>query len=487
MPVDGGPRAPWPAASTVWRIVTRRGIAVQSATALADLHAHETLWNAHFRVVTNCPSVYIADIVHPSPVPMVSSAWIGAVVVFSCLTFGDRPASAQSLWTDARVASVAAARAPVVREARAALEVAAAGRVHGERPIVGNPTVGVLLLPGFPDFGAWTTALSVGLPIEVSGLRGQWTREAARGLRAAEARLRDETLRAVTAARAARVALAVAREIVAVQRARLATADDALTRTRARVEERAATAVDLALAEQERAEAAADLARAEREESEALAAFRSALDLGIDEEVVVDAPGRPEPVSLEEAARIAQIAPQHRGDVRALDERAASLEAASTRMARAAVAPLVVGLEAQQVAVGPQDLDASIGASLRWEVPLVQRAQGDRAIAEAEARASRVGATLLRRQVMRDVLRSAQALARGLAELDALDREAIPAAERLVADTEAAFAVGAVDFFRVLAARRSALALRARALAVLEAVWNARLAYDRARGASDAN
>jgi len=139
------------------------------------------------------------------------------------------------------------------------------------------------------------------------------------------------------------------------------------------------------------------------------------------------------------------------------------------------------------VAVGPQDLDASIGASLRWEVPLVQRAQGDRAIAEAEARASRVGATLLRRQVMRGVLRSAQALARGLAELDALDREAIPAAERLVADTEAAFAVGAVDFFRVLAARRSALALRARALAVLEAVWNARLAYDRARGASDAN
>lgn len=166
-----------------------------------------------------------------------------------------------------------------------------------------------------------------------------------------------------------------------------------------------------------------------------------------------------------------------RGDAVSLDEQAARLDAGASRVARAAVAPLVVGFEAQQVAVGPQDLDASIGASLRWEFPLVQRAQGDRAVAEAEARVARTGAALLRRQIGRDVVRAAEALARGLAELDAIEREAVPAAERLVAASEAAFSAGALDYFRVLAARRAVLTpLRARSLDVLESAWAARLA-----------
>jgi outer membrane protein TolC len=395
------------------------------------------------------------------------------------------PVAAQSAWTDARVVRAAAARSPSVREARSALDVAAAGRVHGERPIVGNPTVGLLILPGFPDFGAWTTGVSLGLPIEVSGVRGQWAREAARGVRAAEARLGDETLRAVTEARAARVALAVARAQAEVQRARLATADEALVRTRARADARAATAVDLSLAEQERAEAAADVARVEGSEARALAAFRSALDLDAREAVVVDAPGRPEAVTPEGVDAAVRRAPRVRGDAVSLDEQAARLDASAGRAARAAVAPLVVGFEAQQVAVGPQDLDATIGASLRWELPLVQRAQGDRAIAEAEARAARTGAGLLRRQIERDVVRAADVLSRALAELDALERDAIPAAERLVVASEAAFNAGALDYFRVLAARRAVLALRARSLDVLESAWAARLAFERAAGDAD--
>lgn len=395
------------------------------------------------------------------------------------------PSQAQELWTDARVTRAAAARAPGVREARALRDVAASARVFGERPVIGNPTLGVLVLPGFPDFGAWTTGLSVGLPIDVSGVRGQWSREAARGLREAEARLGDETLRAVTVARAARVALAIARERVTIQRARLAAAEDALNRTRARAEARAATALDLALAEQERAESDADLARADRLAVEAEAALRSALDLDATDALAVDGPGRPAELSSDELSRALSRAPQARGDALALDEQAARADHRASRVVRQSVAPLVVGLEAQQVAVGPQDLDASIGASLRWELPLLQRAQGDRAMAEAEARASRTSASLLRRQIARDVAQSAAALARALVELDALEREAIPAAERLVAASEAAFAAGAIDFFRVLAARRAALTLRSRGLEVLETAWAARLAFERARGDLD--
>ena len=38
---------------------------------------------------------------------------------------------------------------------------------------------------------AWSRVVTdrVGLPIDVSGVRGQWSREAARGVRSAEARL----------------------------------------------------------------------------------------------------------------------------------------------------------------------------------------------------------------------------------------------------------------------------------------------------------
>jgi outer membrane protein TolC len=262
-------------------------------------------------------------------------------------------------------------------------------------------------------------------------------------------------------------------------------AEEMLARTRARADEGAAIAIDVALAERERAEAEADLARAYGRESSASAALRSALDLDADAEVNVDAPGRPDAVSRDEARRAAVRAPRLRGDATALDEQAARSDASATRAARAAIAPLVLGFEAQQVAVGPQELDVSIGASLRWELPLVQRAQGDRAIAEAEARGTRLGASLLRRQIERDVVAAAEALDRNLAELDSLERGAIPAAERTLQATEAAFAAGALDSFRVIDARRTLLALRARALDVLGSAWQSRLAYDRACGVVD--
>ncbi len=384
------------------------------------------------------------------------------------------------VWTDARVTARATERAPLVREARAELDRAFAGRVSGERPPVGNPTLGVMVLPGVPDYGAWTTAVSVGLPIEVSGVRGVWSREAERGVLVARARLIDATLRAATAARRARVELAIARALIEVQRARLATARETEQRVRVRSEAGAATSIDVALTERETAVAEADLAGAEGRATEAMGALRSALDLGASEPVEVDAAARPAPVDLSSLGATLARAVQTRRDVTALEEDAARFDLAESRVGRGAIAPLVVGLEAQQVAIGPQELGGSIGASLRWEVPLVQRAQGDRALLRADAAMSRTAATLLRDQIARDVTRHAQALDRALAELDALEARAIPAAERLVRATEAAFTAGALDSFRVLVARGELLQLRARALDALRAAWTARLDFERA-------
>ncbi|MFO0651698.1 MAG: TolC family protein [Polyangiales bacterium] len=394
-------------------------------------------------------------------------------------------ASAQNAapaWTDERVRAYATERAPSVRAARADLDRAFAGRVAGERPPIGNPTVGVMVLPGAPDFGAWTTAVSVGLPIEVSGVRGVWSREAEQGVLAASARLSDATVQAVSAARRARVELAITRSLIEVQTQRLATARESERRVRARSDAGAATSIDVALAERETALAEADLAGAEARASDALSQFRSALDLSVDEAVDVGAPGRPGAVDLSTLGPVLARAMRTRSDVVAYRRDAERLALTESRVGRAAIAPLVVGFEAQQVAISQQDLGISVGASLRWELPLVQRAQGDRAMLRADAATARLSATLLSAQVARDVTCFAQTLARSLAELDALETRAIPAAERLNRATEAAFAAGALDSFRVLVARNELLQLRARALDALRAAWNARFDYERAVG-----
>lgn len=385
-------------------------------------------------------------------------------------------------WTDARVRQVALARAPSVRRAQSELNVARSMRAFGSRPPIGNPTVGVMAIPGVPDYGAWTMAASIGIPIEVSGYRSAWGREAEREVRASEARLASTVLEAVTRARQARLAVAIARATVEIQAARLETAREAEARVRARLTAGADTDVVLALAERERAEAEADLASAREREVRAVASFRRAIDLDHDAEVRVAPWDRPPPVSPDELAMAVARAPRQRQDVAALDLTAARLDASESRIARSTVAPLVIGLEGQQVATGPQTLEASVGASLRWELPIVQRAQGERAMVRAEASGNRVRASLLRREVGREVSEAAQALTQILTELDALERSATPAAERLVRVTEAAFAAGSLDFFRVLVARRELLELRARTLRTVESAWGARFEYERAVG-----
>ena len=369
-----------------------------------------------------------------------------------------------------------------MRRARAALEIARASRVFGDHPRVGNPTVGVLALPGWPDFGALTYAATLGLPIDVGGYRSAYGREAEAEVRAAEDRLYAAIHEAEQQARGARIDLALARALVTVQRERLEAATAAERGVVARVEAGASTAVDAALARRERAEAEADLAGALRREAEALGAFRGALDLPPNEAVAVEPAERPEPVAREEAPRAQVEATRRRRDLSATDRSAERWELTAQRNRAGAVAPLTVSLEAQQVAVGPQEVANSIGASVRWELPFVQRAQGDQAVSRAEASGQRVAGVLLRRQIEREVSNAVARLGHALAELDALEREAVPAAERLVEATEASWAAGALDFFRVLVARRDLLAMRARVLEARRAAWQARIEFDRAMG-----
>lgn len=407
---------------------------------------------------------------------------------------GGRPVAAQPLadsprdqlptvWTDSEVRARARRSAFRVRRAEHALRVAQAGRVFGDLPRVGNPTLGVIALPGVPNFGALTYAVSLGLPIDLAGVGRARSREAEAGVRVGTARLDAERATAEAEARAAWVAVGVARSLEAIQRSRLASAQEAEARIEARLAAGESTALDRAMVQRERAAAEADVARAVRLGREAADALRMALDLPGRSPIEVAPIGAPSRPTADTIARAARAAGSRRGEVRAAQAVGLEASARGVRQGREAVAPLTVGLEGQQVAVGPQETASSLGLSLRWELPFVRRAQGERAVSSAEASAARADARILQRVVSREVEAAGARLESALEELDVLEQRALPAAANLEQQTTVTWTAGNLEWFRVQEARRERLELAARALEVLREAWLARIELDRASGA----
>lgn len=390
--------------------------------------------------------------------------------------------SPTGVWDEARVIARARRASPDVRSAESALRVAEASRAYGEVPPVGNPTLGVTALPGWPEFGAYTMAASIGIPLDVGGRRGRYRTEASHAVRSAEARVDSAVVNAVADARMAFVEAVTTRSEVEIQQSRLEYARTVLTRVGARVDAGAATAVERALAEQERGEAEADLAEARRRVVETDNGLRRTLDLTGADALRVGTLSHPARVAQEDRAGATQRAQRQRRDITAVEENAARFDASEARFRATSIAPLTIGLEGQQVAVSDNQLAATLGASLRWELPILQRNQGDRAVALAEASGQRVSAVLLRRQVDRDVTAAITGLDAAVDELEALEGQARPAAERLVTATEASFAAGALDFFRVITARRDLLTIQSRILEATRRAWRARLNYERTTG-----
>lgn len=418
-----------------------------------------------------------------------------ALAVCAVALAGVRPVAAQPLadpprdqlptvWTDSDVRARARRSAFRVRRAEHALRVAQAGRVFGELPRVGNPTLGVIALPGLPNYGALTYAVSLGLPIDLAGVGRARSREAEAGVRVGTARLDAERAAAEAEARAAWVTVGVARSLEAIQRSRLASAQEAEARIEARLAAGESTALDRAMVQRERAAAEADVARAVRMGREAADALRMALDLPGRSPIEVAPLGAPSRPTADTIARAASAAGSRRGEVRAAQAVGLEASARGVRQGREAVAPLTVGLEGQQVAVGPQETASSLGLSLRWELPFVRRAQGERAVSSAEASAARADARILQRVVSREVEAAGARLESALEELDVLEQRALPAAANLEQQTTVTWTAGNLEWFRVQEARRERLVLAARSLEVLREAWLARIELDRASGSA---
>jgi len=67
-------------------------------------------------------------------------------------------------------------------------------------------------------------------------------------------------------------------------------------------------------------------------------------------------------------------------------------------------------------------------------------------------------------------------------ELERLSSQAVPAAERTLSFAEAGFQAGRFDVFRLLAAARDSLRVRASRIDAIEAAWIARIELERAVG-----
>ncbi|MDP3278796.1 MAG: TolC family protein [Deltaproteobacteria bacterium] len=394
------------------------------------------------------------------------------------------PASAQStvrdgvLWTDASVAARAAQHSPEVSRARTGLYEAQALSAFTSLPRIGNPTVGVRAMVGAPDLPAATYSLLVGMPIEVSGAPAQWRHESRWAVREAEGRIDLALNEACAEARQAWVDAAAAQAALVLVQDQFRTANQLLSATQARVQAQTATALDLALAEQEVHDAEAARLTAQRERDDALGRMRELLALDPREPVAVSELGTLTIQSEMTRERAIALALQNRRELTVLGASAARSRVSQTRLHHQATAPIFIAAEVEWQGYST----ASVGASAQWSLPVSLTNQGERAAAEAQARAADEQRTIAENSLANQAAIAWDQLAHRLEELALLDTRALPTAQRVFSLTEALFRAGTVDSYRLLRARDEVYQQQQRRLDALRSAWRARVQLDRATG-----
>lgn len=386
-------------------------------------------------------------------------------------------------WTMETAEKAALERAPSIRSAEAARDTAGAYGTFAKVPRVGNPQINVRAMIGRPDDSAATYAVLLGLPFDVAGKRRAWRSEAHHILQEAEARLSAARNDTRAAAREAFAHAATAETTREVADERAHTARELVARVRARVDAHAATALDLALAASQHAEAEADLARAQRALLEAQDRFRHMLDLPPDTRISLTslvAPALPAERAVSAAIRGALI---RRKELAAWSSVDARWRSADARLRAEAVSPMTAAFEVEQQ--GNTAPKRSVGASVGMQLPIAQRNQGERAVARGEAGAAGTERELTEHAIAREVSTAYERLETALVELDALERDALPAAEQTLNMVQTLLESGAVDYFRLLTARSGAYALRSRRVEALREAWLCRIALERALGGSE--
>lgn len=386
-------------------------------------------------------------------------------------------ASAQRVWSPDAAADFAARRSPDVVGAQVAIAAAEANRAFATVPRIGNPVLGLRLMVGLPDVPAATIGVLAGVPIDISDRPGAVHRETRWAIREAQHGLDVAVLEARYRAIDAWAQLSLAQERVVVAEELFNNARVFRDRVAARLREQASTALDVALAERDLAESEADLSDARRQRAEAEARFRLALGLRPTEAVRASPAASPLLPALDRE-QLAQRAMERRAEPRQLEAASRRARAVGERAAAQAVDPIFVAGEFEVQGYA----QSSFGVSINTSLPLVRRAQGERAVAAAESAAYATRSTVARSVVAREAVGAYDVLRERLATLNALSERAIPSAQRVLVATETLFESGAADTFRVLTARRELAALRLRWVEARLEAWRAQIALERALG-----
>ncbi len=250
-----------------------------------------------------------------------------------------------------------------------------------------------------------------------------------------------------------------------------------LDATQRRVNAGAGSELDAASAELEVAELEAARMAFERDQATSLMDLRDALDLRSDMALTLTSPVV-EPPAVGELATLVERALTSHPELKALKARVALWSSTEERL-RAEAFPRV-GFYAS---VDAAPLSPTFGVlGLTVELPVTQLNQSRRAVSARARESAEADLKLESRLLARAVVSALNSFESSRRELDRLSSKAIPAAERSLSYAEAGFEAGRFDVFRLLAAARDSLRVRASRIDAIEAAWVARIELERAVG-----
>ena len=398
--------------------------------------------------------------------------------IYSCIA--PRPASAAaplSLSLDEALAR-AKATGPEVTRARYAVREADAKRVGAGLVMPANPRLQVDARPlvsggsGKMGYGATLDVL-----FDVGGAPRARVREAERYSALAQADLAMSRGSARVRALSSYIGAQIAELRIVEADAALVVARRVLDATERRVNAGAGSELDAASAQLQVAELEAARMAFERDSATSQMDLRDALDLTSDTPLTLTSPVVDLPPVGEVNALLQRALTTH-PELKAIQARVALWGATEERL-RAEVFPRIgfyAGIDAAPLSPTYGVLGLSV------ELPVAQRNQGLRAQSARARESAEADLTLEARLLSRAVVAALNSYDSSRRELDRLSSQAVPAAERTLSFAEAGFQAGRFDVFRLLAAARDSLRVRASRIDAIEAAWVARIELERAVG-----
>jgi outer membrane protein TolC len=221
----------------------------------------------------------------------------------------------------------------------------------------------------------------------------------------------------------------------------------------------------------------AAITSAARQREEHLATLRDVLDLPMTQALVLTT-ALEEPPPPPEEEMLLRRAVETRPELAQIRARIALLEARYERLGRER-APKIGGW----IGVDASPSSPTFGIlGLAIELPFAQRNQGPRAVTDAARATELERQELQARRILREVSGLRAAYESRRAELETIEKTAVPAAVRTLELVEVGWLAGRFDVFRVASAARDVARVRAARLEALEGAWMARIALDRASG-----